>query len=427
MHRPLWSEKKEGGNNFDKFEKLLSGRKYTVFAGHVHTYLKQVRNDARYITLATTGGGSRLEGPIFGQFDQVAWMTMTKDGPVLANLRLQGIWDENLRTDESATLIANLRRSAKLSFPSITVTDPTFSSAPLALRITNDADTPMHFAATFDAHPQIHVAPHAVDKIIAPNSVEMVELKLETENPISIDAVQPVAMNVSMSYALPNRPLIDFQSRQTIGIEGPLTIPRIAEPVTVDGKLDEWSDLPFGSGQPVTTDGNASSWMGANDGSFKFGVRHDDKFVYVGINAIDDRIRTDEEAKGRFADGLTVRVDARPAKERKSVKPKREDDYYSIVTIHPGDSPDTFAINLKNAAPGAKAVTIKTATGYSTEIAIPFGYLDQKQGKTWEDLRLNVTMSDSDDPGMPAVELWWRPDWNGAETYPNSGTFRRGK
>jgi hypothetical protein len=428
MHRPLWSEKREGGNNFDKFEKLLSGRKYTVIAGHVHTYLKHERNDSRYITLATTGGGSSLLGPIFGTFDQIGWLTMTKDGPVLANLALKGIWDDNLRTDESAKLIADLRRSAQLSFPTIAISGPTFSSTPLQLRITNDADTAMRFNAEFAAHPQVHVSPHAIDRMIPPNSVELVDLKLACDEPVSIDAIQPVMMNVSMSYALPDRPLIDFRSTHSIGIEGPLQVPHITEPVVIDGQLNEWKELPHGSGLPVTTDGNASSWMGVNDGSFRFGVRHDDRFVYIGINAIDDRIRTDAEAKGRFEDSLRVRLDARPAAQRKPVNPKKEDDFFSIVAIRPGEAPDApFAVNLKQAAPGAKAAAVKTDTGYSAEIAIPFAYLDQKQGKAWEDFRLNVTMLDSDDPGMPSVELWWRPDWNRATNYPASGTFHRAK
>ena len=35
-------------------EQMLGGRDYTVFAGHFHRYVKHVRNDRRYITLATT-------------------------------------------------------------------------------------------------------------------------------------------------------------------------------------------------------------------------------------------------------------------------------------------------------------------------------------------------------------------------------------
>ena len=39
--------------------RLLAGRKYTVFCGHVHRYQKFVRNGTNYYQLATTGGGSR--------------------------------------------------------------------------------------------------------------------------------------------------------------------------------------------------------------------------------------------------------------------------------------------------------------------------------------------------------------------------------
>ena len=42
-------------------ENALVGRKYTVFAGHEHTYCRFERNGMVYYDLATTGGGS---GPL---------------------------------------------------------------------------------------------------------------------------------------------------------------------------------------------------------------------------------------------------------------------------------------------------------------------------------------------------------------------------
>src|SRR5262249_39565293 len=48
--------------------------------------------------LATTGGGSKLRGPEYGEFDHVVWVTMKKDGPVIANLLLDGILPEDLST-----------------------------------------------------------------------------------------------------------------------------------------------------------------------------------------------------------------------------------------------------------------------------------------------------------------------------------------
>lgn len=60
LHRPLWEL--DGETGFEKIEALLAARPYTVFAGHQHVYRKTERHGIRYITFATTGGGSPLRG-----------------------------------------------------------------------------------------------------------------------------------------------------------------------------------------------------------------------------------------------------------------------------------------------------------------------------------------------------------------------------
>jgi serine/threonine-protein phosphatase CPPED1 len=96
MHRPLWDEEEGRANGWGEVEKALTGRPYTVFVGHEHSYRKSVRKGMNYYQLATTGGGSKLRGVAHGEFDHLVWVTMTKDGPVLANLLLDGILPENL-------------------------------------------------------------------------------------------------------------------------------------------------------------------------------------------------------------------------------------------------------------------------------------------------------------------------------------------
>jgi 3',5'-cyclic AMP phosphodiesterase CpdA len=103
MHRPMWVAPDLEKNGWAAMEKLLAGRKYTVFCGHIHHYRKFVRNGMNYYQLATTGGGSRLRGVKFGEFDQIAWITMKKDGPRIANVLLDGVYPEDLKlpqTDE---------------------------------------------------------------------------------------------------------------------------------------------------------------------------------------------------------------------------------------------------------------------------------------------------------------------------------------
>lgn len=98
LHKPIWVYPDNFTMGWPEVEKaLLEGdRQFTVFAGHVHRYEKFVRNGRNYYQLATTGGGSKLRGEQYGEFDHVTWVTMKKEGPLLANLRLDGILAENL-------------------------------------------------------------------------------------------------------------------------------------------------------------------------------------------------------------------------------------------------------------------------------------------------------------------------------------------
>ena len=80
-------------------EAMLDDRDYTIFAGHLHTYEYSGPADGPHthdkIALATTGGVSNLRGPAYGEFDQTVWVTMTADGPHIANLLLDGILEKD--------------------------------------------------------------------------------------------------------------------------------------------------------------------------------------------------------------------------------------------------------------------------------------------------------------------------------------------
>jgi len=101
MHKPFFVEEaKHPHPGWMKIEDQLKGRPHSVFAGHWHEYAKYTKHDQSYIRLATTGGGSDLRGIEQGEFDHIMWVTMTDDGPVIANLMVDGIHDENIKMDE---------------------------------------------------------------------------------------------------------------------------------------------------------------------------------------------------------------------------------------------------------------------------------------------------------------------------------------
>jgi hypothetical protein len=110
LHKPIWTHADLETNGWLDMEKDLAGRDYTVFAGHIHKYQKFVRQGMNYYQLATTGGGSKLRGLRYGEFDHVAWVTMGKQGPTIANVMLDGIYPEDLKrsiSDEEGVAVYN--------------------------------------------------------------------------------------------------------------------------------------------------------------------------------------------------------------------------------------------------------------------------------------------------------------------------------
>jgi 3',5'-cyclic AMP phosphodiesterase CpdA len=112
LHKPIWNSKDLDKNGWAAVEKALAGRKYNVFCGHVHKYQVFHRNGTEYYQLATTGGGSRMRGVEYGEFDHVAWITMKKDAPIIANVMLDGILPSNLKVPDSDEKGVNVKKVA---------------------------------------------------------------------------------------------------------------------------------------------------------------------------------------------------------------------------------------------------------------------------------------------------------------------------
>jgi len=217
MHKPLWDYEEETG--WREIEALLKERKHTVIAGHRHSYTKFERNDQSYIVLASTGGSSKMRGRAFGEFDQVGWITMTDHGPILANLYLDGIWDENIRTTEMArTIRGALAGRAVVMEQMFTnaqfrASSPTFPGATTQVRLTNDADLPMKFSARFHSTDQVHVKPAQVERILAPHASETIEVRFELPAPIKVSEMSLITADWSITYEFPNMPPVEITGK----------------------------------------------------------------------------------------------------------------------------------------------------------------------------------------------------------------------
>jgi hypothetical protein len=439
FHQPLWlhedqatkqSAKGKAPTGWLKIEEALGKRPYTVFAGHVHGYTKYERNDRRYIVLGTTGGASELRGIPFGEFDHFAWITMTGDGPIVANLMLSGIWDENVTTEKSRDLVNSMVSAARVVVQPLRTATETFEGGEAEMKLINDANYPLSVAARFRPSDQLRPDPYAVDDTIDPNSVRVVKLKLQTRRAVKVEELNPLLLDLELSYKVPKGPAIQMQRLQAVAVDRVLPIPKRAAPVVVDGKLDEWKSLPIACVRPAQIREDRSAWKGPADGSFKIAVEHDEKFVYVAVQVTDERIVTHENKPPWEQDGVEIRLDARPDPARSQGTGEGEFDEFIFVAMPPAESPQKTSIFQKHRlTPGVQAACVRASGqrdgAYAAEIAIPVEYLNERQKGPWKQLRVNVALNDVDDASGTNSQLWWRPDWREKQTYPGSGTFSR--
>ncbi|MCG6939495.1 MAG: hypothetical protein LJE83_15180 [Gammaproteobacteria bacterium] len=72
-------------------DQLLMKRDHTYFAGHLHYYDYDNIDGYEHITMGPSGASFHQDGP--GNVDHLMWVTMTDDGPEIANIALKGIFD----------------------------------------------------------------------------------------------------------------------------------------------------------------------------------------------------------------------------------------------------------------------------------------------------------------------------------------------
>ena len=424
IHQPLWDYATVRGD-WPQVEEMLGDRDYTVFAGHFHRYVKHVRNDRKYITLATTGGGSNLRGPVYGEFDHIAWITMTDSGPRIANLLLDGIHDENVSTAATRNTIRSLK-DAVVSLPMLGEGDY-FESGSVAFEIANPGDAELLVSPLAQGGPHMRVSRGLRELVLAPGDQERVEVQLETDTPVAYGALAPGRITWSMETVFDGRPLA-VQSKSALLPVAPLLLPTGTAP-TVDGDLTDWEALPFVVDRPGDINSPTAT---AEDVSYRFGVLESGGDVYFGIAVTDDQIDAAEDESPRYQDHARVTVDARPDPVRSKNYSLSESmraghlqqiahDYMTLVDARE----DKVIAFLEGARAAVEWRTVRTPNGYNAEAKVSGAFLDAVRGQRWDALRIGVTVADFDPNETTSVYLNWQPWRMGTAPVAASGTFVR--
>lgn len=431
MHRPLWlSEAGEPGRRqFERIEQKLAGRPYTVFAGHFHRYTRHVRNDRRYIVLATTGGGSQLRGPLFGEFDHVAWVTMTDDGPRIANLMLDGIADENVRTASQAEIVGKIEKGWALHLEGNLVRGDRFAGGQLGLELVNDGPTGAEFRMELSGSERLLPQPTSIRLSLAAGETKRLPIALRVDKPRPLRELPPLSYEWTARFDVEGQPL-ELHEHSALPLYEPLALAQPPRPITVDGQLDEWSALRFKGRESSPLPQEGATWTGFDDLDYQFDVAEGAEHLFMAVNVVDDRVVAEQDRKPWDQDAIEVFIDARPDPARANNRGESEPGWqrYGWLSLSPAESQEAMALEPRNEIPaGVLIATQRTAAGYSAEVAVPHSALDRMHGGSpWNAVRLNLVVRDRDDkPGEDALP-WWQPAWQTKENQPASGTFMRG-
>ncbi len=234
MHHPIWNYREFNG--FAGIEELLKDRPYTVYAGHTHRYLQAKRQDRNYYILGTTGGGSSLAGPKFGQFDHITWITMTDDGPKMLNLALDGLLNHDVSNEQSANMARSLVEAAKFQW-TILREDTTQLNSPgkLYVKMKNNSSNPIHFSGHFYHHHQLNLQESQIDLTIPADSSRSIAIAITPMAKHGQD-IDPLILDWTIGYETD-------QLSPSFQLSGSTDIPYETEPAALAAtKLDIFLD-----------------------------------------------------------------------------------------------------------------------------------------------------------------------------------------
>ena len=181
---------------------------------------------------------------------------------------------------------------------------------------------------------------------------------------------------------------------------------KINGPIRIDGSLEEWtgrSRLSINEKQNVVYSVEENAWNGINDLSGTVHLAWDDRALYVCGKVTDDIIVQESSGTELWrGDHVEIWIDTQP-----SLDPVQRG--YNEYTYQFGISPGNFdkqapefcvwlPADLDNSIKEIAWATKQNKTGYSFETRIPWSLINVESGNADFLLRVNVDLSDTDNP-----------------------------
>ena len=293
-----------------------------------------------------------------------------------------------------------------------------FEAAAVAAEVRNTEAYPVRVTVSFEADAPLAVAPAHATLALAPGEAAPLAFRLLADAPVGDGLFPRAVLRAAYTFDRGTAAPVTVELEQRVAAERVMVAERRTAPVRLDGALDDWGPLPYRIERTAHPDASTSQWGGPEDASFRFAVAVDADTLYLAVRVDDDRVVPggpqtvwDAARDAMGQDGLLLWLDPHPGGDG-------DDDPYLAVGPgrEAGEAPLVAAdTDRRDLAAVAQAAAQTDAGGYTLELAVPLAALVAEGAGPLAAVRLNLALSDVDEPGGAPDVLFWRPQWESAD------------
>ncbi|MGB0178215.1 MAG: sugar-binding protein, partial [Owenweeksia sp.] len=275
--------------------------------------------------------------------------------------------------------------------------------------IINDEDTPMQVELSAENSSDLALFLPANSVTIPPNNRKTLKLQFQSRDG---KWETPALLKAQVHLKSENEPAkLSYPYRFNLKPIPYRKLEKTTSPKTIDGQLNDWKDLRYS--------------FERDNGQVKvqFDVSYDEQFLYMAARVTDDVVVSTGEGAAWVQDNIAFGFNAEKS-SRSAMSVGRHWYQYEFLQLITPEYEGVGSVLYRDMPEGSLVKCIKTSTGYDAEIAVPLSYIEEKQGKNWKSIRVNIGLDDRDE-GPDVNRYSWQPLWRNADNVVGSGLFLR--
>jgi predicted phosphodiesterase len=410
MHRPVWLSKDGKQDGYEKIEAELTGKNYTLFSGHSHTYLKLNKNGNNHFVLGSTGGGSDLQDEKFGQFDHITWVTLnTGESPKIINIKLTGMIRDDIVNENTHPITSTLINEDWLITPRYVSQNRIEETVSPVIIFNNPTIYPLTVSGDLPNSDSYTAKPQRLDLIISPqsNKQQVIIIESASDSKIDLSSLPFIEIELMGSYKY-DTIVYELPIQRKLFIDWKHILPELSNAEKImNAKFENLDTADFTSVRNPEYLHNKWYWYGTGDCLLRFKLARDKRYLYLVAFINDDQL-----VMGESNERDLIYVDF-----------EDKNGLASQFTIYPDPVKSTLGTGDQTELTG-KDVQVMSAVEGGNLIKIYLRVPINKITRADDSFRFNIGYRDQDNkPVQENSTLYWKPVWDTETDYQFSGTF----